>query len=327
MGSKEIETGPAAGFFDDAAVAEAVAAYEATRSPYAVATVVRVVRPSSARVGMKAVVGPDGRMTGWVGGQCTRALVADVAREAIRTGEAVLVRITPDPAGAADAGVVVRPMTCHSGGTVELFVEPRRPAPRVVVVGDTPVARRVAELGRWMGYDVRVVAEGEAAPWSDLERQLLEAATDGAWVVVASQGAYDEEALLALAACPVRSVGLVASPRRAQQLAAFLRERGASGILDRLAAPAGLDLGARSAEEIAVSIVAGLVREQRTGPGDPPREATPKAVVQPVDPVCGMAVDPATAVHRGDWQGRTYLFCCRSCWERFQADPAAYVSP
>jgi xanthine dehydrogenase accessory factor len=322
MASTGTEAARGLGCFGDAAVAEAIGAYEAARRPYAVVTVVRVVRPSSARAGMKAVVGSDGRLTGWIGGQCTRTLVADVAREAIRTGEAVLVRITPDPSGPAEPGVVIRPMTCHSGGTVDLFVEPRNPAPRLVVVGDTPVARRVADLGRWMGYDVRVVAPDADLGGTALEGQLVETAQDDAWVVVASQGAYDEETLLALAPCPVRYVGLVASRRRAEQLAAYLRERGAEGILDRLAAPAGLDLGARTAEEIAVSILADLTRRWR---GRSEAQPPPNAPEGSVDPVCGMVVDAATALYRAEWDGNVYAFCCRGCWEHFQANPPAYV--
>lgn len=305
-----------------------MAQLEESRTAYALATVVHTTPPSSARPGMRALVTPDGGLEGFVGGQCTRETVVDVAREVLRTGQPRIVRITADPVPAVEPGVMVRMMTCASGGEVTLFVEPHIPAPVLAVVGDTPIARAVVELAHGAGYDVRHHVWQAPMPLEAFLDQAVAGTPHDALWVVASQGAYDEDALLALAPLAPPYLGVVASPRRAQHLRAVLREAGASpAVLDAMVAPAGLDLGAVTPVEIAVTIVAQLMERRRERPRTAMADAGPAAAGTgfAVDPVCGMTVDIETSPHRWEYDGRSWVFCDRSCRDAFARDPMAYM--
>ena len=254
--------------------------------PFALATVVNVRRPASARRGDRAVVTADGAVYGWVGGSCSEPAVVREALAALGDGESRLVSTEG---------------SCASEGAVEILVEPQLPAPLLAIIGESPAAGTLARLAA--GIDWRV------------SRGLDE---DADAVVVATMGRGDEEALAAALAGSAGYVGLVASRKRADAVAATLRSAGVEDdALARLKAPAGLDLGSIRQEEVAVAILAELVawRHART-PVAPPVEA--------VDPVCGMTVSLASAetlVH----DGTTYAFCCVGCRARFEADPARYA--
>ena len=273
---------------------------------YAMATVVRVLRPASARRADRALVTPDGSLHGWIGGACSEPLVVREALRALADGEPRLVRICP-PGSAPEAAddVVVAESTCASEGTVEVLVEPHLPTPLLAVVGDSPAARTLGELARAVGWRVATGVEAEADA-----------------VVVAAMGQGDEKGALA-AALNGRAgyVGLVASARRAAAVAAELRARGLDDhALARLHSPAGLDLGPCTQEEIAVAILAELVGWRHAGGG-----ARLARTAEAVDPVCGMTVAvqaaKATALH----EGTVYHFCSPDCRARFVADPASWL--
>lgn len=294
--------------------------------PFALATVVSVRRPASARRGDRGLVTADGKLVGWVGGACSEPVVVREALRAVAEGTPRLVRIGPPgtPAGSAgggavgarpedraafgdpggDADVVCAESHCASEGVVEVLVEPRLPGPLLAVVGDAPAARTLAELARTIGW--RVVTEPQ-------ERADA--------VVVATMGTRDEEALKAALAVPGRYVALVASAKRAQSVLAALREAGiAEEALARVRSPAGLDLGPCTQEEIAVAVLAELVAWRHTAPlaaAPPPAEA--------VDPVCGMTVAVEGAVATAEYGGIAYYFCCPHCRARFLDDPARYT--
>jgi len=298
--------------------------------PFALATVVRCERPTSAKPGAKALIRPDGRMTGWVGGACAEPVVAREALAALRDGQPRLVVLVGE--GGHDPtrteGIVHLPMTCHSGGTLEIYVEPFLPKASLVLVGHGPVIDTLAALARTTGYDV-VVRRGEelaAAARGDL------ALGPDTSVVVATHGELDEDALTRVLASPAGYVSLVASRRRAAAIAETLRARGVRAEdLGRLKAPAGLDIGAVTPEEIAVSILAEIVHARHERKSDSPSgvSASPgaaaPAAAEARDPICGMAVETATARHRSDWAGRTVYFCCLRCKETFDADPLRYA--
>lgn len=273
--------------------------------PYALATVVRVIRPASTKRGDQALVTPDGALVGWVGGACSEPIVIREALRALADGEPRLVRIGPPGLAAeAPADVVVAESPCASEGTVEVLVEPHLPKPVLSVVGESPAALTLAGLARTVGW--RVSAE-------------LAAAADA--VVVATMGRGDEEALAAALTGPAGYVGLVASARRAAAVVGALRERGLDEeTLARLRSPAGLDLGSTTQEEIAVAILAELVAWRHNRPGDETR------LVEATDPVCGMTVAIEAAGDSAVHQGVTYFFCCPGCRGRFEADPASYVT-
>ena len=325
---------------------------EAAGRPFAVATVVAVRRPTSARPGASGLVHPDGSIEGWVGGSCAQPVVVREALRALVDGQPRLLRLSKDaPAeGRRGDGVVELVMTCHSGGTLEIYVEPHLPAPVLWVAGTTPIAGALVALGSAAGWRVSVfdpIADPDAFPGA--ERVVV--GTDIAGfdagaapaVVVATQGVWDEEALAAALARDATYVGLVASPTRAAVVRAWLRDE--AGIPDdRLAAlraPAGLDLGAETAEEIALSILAELVQVRRgtaafvASPGPATLAgATPAAepVIQPVvddivllDPVCGMTVAREHARHLAEHEGVVYAFCSMGCRTSFIREPTAYI--
>ncbi|MDQ7800610.1 MAG: XdhC family protein [Armatimonadota bacterium] len=294
--------------------------------PFVLATVVRVERPASTRPGDRALVTPDGRLEGWVGGACSEPVVVREALRALVDRQARLVRIAPE-AGGASEGWVSAVTTCPSGGTVELFLEPVEPDPHLVVFGESLVARTLVRLARTVGYRVTSVVGAESVG-ADADalfvRALPSAATssvDGA--VVATMGHWDEEALAEALRTPAGYVALVASRRRASSVLNELRRRGfREEDLARVRAPAGLDLGSPSQEEIALAVLAEFTQLRRAPTSRPhpllPEEAT--------DPVCGMTVSVRGALHTYAHRGTTYYFCCPHCREQFALDPDRYLA-
>ena len=221
------------------------------RVAFATATVVRRQRPSSVRPGDWAIVLGDGTIEGFVGGACAEDSVRLHALRVLETGEPLLLRIVPgDAEGPAQEGAVTVSNPCLSGGALEIFLEPRLPAPRIAIVGDTPIARALERLAAEAGFDA---ARSGTEPF-------LAVADDDAAVVVASHGHGEEEALEAALSSAVPYVGLVASRARG----AAVRESLAVDT-ERLKTPAGLDIGARTPEEIALSILAEVVAERESG--------------------------------------------------------------
>lgn len=315
------------------------------RRSFATATVVGRRAPVSAHLGDRAIVHEDGRMEGFIGGACSREIIRRQALESIRTRRARLVSIRPDPGveTSSDPEHVFVPMTCVSEGAVDVYVEPSARARRLVVAGATPVAEALARMAVAVGYDVvRIVEEGEL---QDLEKQaaaagwvlaslesLSEVVADGGAetaAVVATQGHYDERALEMILRAPATSyVGLVASRKRGATIKESLEQSGITGA-DVVHVPAGLDLGARSAPEVAVSILAEIVQsrpDQALEAG--PRDERSVAPAHPtaVDPVCHMQVEVATARHSAEVQGTRYYFCCAQCRTSFEKEPARYLA-
>jgi xanthine dehydrogenase accessory factor len=316
------------------------------------ATVVSVTRPTSARPGARGIVHPDGRIEGWVGGSCAQPIVVKEALRAIADGQPRLLRISkelPSDARRGD-GVVEYLMTCHSGGTLEIHVEPVLPSPALWVAGTTPIAIALVELGSTAGFAVTLVDPIATAEDFPAARVISGADLGGLdpgarpYVVIATQGQWDEEALAAVLRRDVAYVGLVASPTRAIAVRAWLREE--AGLPDdRLAAlraPAGMDLGAETAAEVALSILAELVQVRRgrasfvASPGPATlagseAAALASASIEPapdivlLDPVCGMTVEREHARHLAEHGGVVYAFCSIGCRTRFMKDATAYL--
>ena len=295
----------------------------APEPPYALATVVRVDPPVSSRVGDKAVVTVDGRLEGWVGGACAEPIVVREALAALAEGSPRLVRITPTELAATapplpeERGVVAAVSTCPSGGGLEVFVEPVGVASRLLVCGRTPLAAALARLAEVVGYEVTGLGD------ADLDGVRSDDAGPGDAVVVATMGHYDEEALAAALRTRAGYVGLVGSRRRAATVFDALRRRGvADADLARVASPAGLDLGPSTQEEIAVAILAELIRERHRRAAAPAPE---DRVELATDPVCGMAVAVTEASLTAEHGGRTFWFCGEHCRSAFRRDPAGYL--
>jgi xanthine dehydrogenase accessory factor len=229
-------------------------------------------------------------------------------------------------------------MTCKSGGTVDLYIEPVLPVPRVVVFGATPAARTLVRIAHAMGYRADVVdPDADGADFPEATRVIREVSPDavpqGAYVLVATMDERDLAAIEAVAPLMPAYLGVVASRKRFAELRDALAASGIPrGVLDGIAAPAGLDIGARTPEEIALSVMAQIVeRRRRPARAAPePKEAdAPRSAGAPgeaIDPVCGMTVAIAGARHSAEVKGRMYYFCCAGCRTKFLADPARYPS-
>jgi xanthine dehydrogenase accessory factor len=265
--------------------------------PFATATVVRVERPTSAKPGNTALVLEDGTIEGFVGGDCAEQSVREYALRAIEDGETILLRVVPF-GGEEERGVVTVQNPCLSGGMIEVFVEPVVPAPRVLVEGEMPISHALLKLGGELGLDMVGVVGGEFEPRpGDLA------------LVVAGHGREELPALKVGLEAELPYVGLVASRRRGQGVLGELRGDGVPPeLLERIDTPAGLDIGARTPEEIALSILARIVEVRRR-----PREAPATAI----DPVCGMAVTVVPGTPSLVHEGETLYFCREGCKDAF----------
>jgi len=309
---------------------------------FVLAVVVRREAYSSSQQGDMAIITADGSYHGWLGGNCTRPAVQREAASALLDGKPRLISLSPEPELPARAGITPLPMTCHSGGTVDIFLEPVLAAPRLVVFGVSPVARAVAQLGKAMGYLVDVV-DPEAHPaelpnadrvFPDVMAAELRTGPPVAYAVVASMSERDEDAVAAALAMRPSYLGVVASRKRFAILREALLDRGISAhALDAIKSPAGLDLGGRQPEEVALSILAEIVQSKHAARATGEHAVTSAAPVAPVahssaiDPVCHMTVTIATARHTGTWGDRTWYFCNPRCKDKFLADPERYLEP
>ena len=324
-----------------------VAALRRDGQPFVVATVVGRRPPVSAHLGDRAIVYADGRMEGFIGGACSREIIRKQALECLRLRHARLVSITPDAAAAVahDPERVVVPMTCVSEGAVDVYVEPNLRRRRLVIAGATPVADALARTALTLDFDVvRVVEAHEVrdleqhaaalgfavAPLDSLEAIVRDSGGDAA-AVVASQGHYDEDALRVILSTGAAYVGLVASRTRG---AAVLKALAADAVgnVDTVRNPAGLDLGARTPPEVALSILAEIVQMRPATTLAEPAAAptTGSAADAPataIDPVCHMDVEIATARYTANVDGTMHYFCCAGCRTQFLEDPARFAAP
>lgn len=311
--------------------------------PFATATVVRAQAPTSGKPGDRAIVTLHGVMYGWIGGSCAQPSVIREARRAIVEDRSMLIRLSPTPGTEpVPPGMVEVPMTCFSGGTIEVYIEPQQPRPRLIVVGHLPVAQSLIHLGKALNYRVIAVAAREeqvavqhADEVHESTAELAQWISPLTFVVVATHGYGDEEALADALRSDAPYVGLIASRTRAASVCATLRSMGiAEEQLARLHAPAGLDIRARRGDEIALSIMAEIVQARRgleqiawaqhVGELAPDVAAAPATAI---DPVCGMTVEIATARATHEHEGTMYYFCCPGCRGRFARHPERFLHP
>jgi len=294
---------------------------------FALATVVWRQGPSSSKAGSRAIITADGELHGWIGGACAEPVVIREARQVMADGQARLVLLgNPDQFGTAvPEGMTVVPISCQSEGALEVYIEPVLPVPHLVIVGRSPMASMLADLSRALGWSTDLLSTEDFTPACADERTM---------VVVATQGHGDEDMIERAVAARPAYLGLVASRKRAEAVLGYLADRGLpASQLDRVHAPAGLDLGRTSHEEIAVAILAQLVQLRASGaltaPGPlPPGSASwsePLKMAEAIDPVCGMTVMAGTAGMPVTHGGITYYFCCAGCHRAFSDNPDAYI--
>lgn len=283
----------------------------ARRVPFAHATVVRAQVPTSACTGDDAIILEDGTVQGFVGGQCAESSVRTAALRALSRRESVLLRVLPEDGSdfpeSPGAQVVVNP--CLSGGALEIFIEPMLPPPRLEVVGSTPIADAVVAIADVLGY-----VAGRSMPATSPAGAMA--------VVIASHGRDEDVSIRAALDAGIPHIALVASRRRG---VAVLDELGLSDAERvRIHTPAGLSIGARTAPEIALSIVADVVARLRNGELTADDGSVAAAVpATAVDPVCGMTVTVVADTPRLERDGTTYYFCGQGCRDAHARDRRA----
>src|SRR5271169_985992 len=302
--------------------------------PFAVALVVRYEAPISGKPGNKAIIRADGQLWGWIGGGCAQPVIVKEALKALADGQPRLVRISPS--SSPEEGIVDYTMTCHSGGTLDIYIEPVLPKPHVLILGRSPVAQTLCKLAKTVGYAVSVAApdaDRETFPDADLVQTNFDLAplkiTALTFIVVSTQGESDEEALEAALQTGSNYVAFVASKTKAGKTLETLKDGGLpADKLVKVRAPAGLDIQASSPEEIGVSILAEIIQVRKVNAVKPMSNVVLPVLKQEArDPICGMAVDVNNAKYKSELQGVSFYFCCAGCKQTFDKQPERYALP
>ena len=288
---------------------------------------VRCEAPTSARPGDKAVITADGRLRGWIGGSCSEPVVRREALRALAEGTPQLIHIVGAPrdhgAGipvgqSRKQGELMIATTCPSGGSIDIFIEPRLPKPLLVVFGDSPAAGTMVQIAELTGFRTRTVGQPEIGS--------LQIPPGEGYAVIATMGHYDEDALEAALSHPDLDVSLIASTRRASAVREALLRRGLDEkTVARIHTPSGKVRGTTQ-EEIALLALAEVVTSRRKRGHAHAAEPAP-AVVFATDQVCGMTVDPLTSTNTAQHRDQTYWFCSAGCEAEFSKEPERYLRP
>ncbi len=302
------------------------------------ATVVRREVPSSGKSGDKAIIDRFGEMTGWIGGGCVKGIALKEAEDAMKTGKARLVKIGTSLSGSRQDGVVEYKMTCMSEGTVEIFLEPVLPATHLVVIGKSLIAKALVQLAKASGYRVTAVApEAKPATFDNVDELITQMTLNNvkisaaSAIVICTQGENDEQALELVLPQQVFYKGFVASLKKRTALFKNLAEQGIENDkMEAIHSPAGININAKTPQEVAVSILAEIIQEknslQPTGFNEFFAAGAGAAATQYyINPVCGIPVDINNPKHVVEYNDEKVYFCRDGCKVQFDADPAKYL--
>jgi len=311
-----------------------VATLHQEKSPFVIASVINRQMPSSGKPGDKAVIEANGKITGWIGGGCTRGIIIKESLDAIRTGKPRIVNISPEGEIIPKDGVMDYKMTCHSGGAVEVYVEPILPRPHILILGKSHVAMALCKIAKAMDYQVSVIAKeadhlafsgADVLVATDHEQKQIQA---NSYIIVCTQGENDEAALGYALKSGVGYVSFIASRKKASAIFYNLRQMGIGfDDLKRIKTPAGIDINAKLPEEVAISILAEIIQELRSEKTTE-TESSQGSLENTnlfINPVCGVPVDKSSAKHIIEYQEQQYYFCCDGCKVKFEATPAKYA--
>lgn len=291
---------------------------------FVLATVVWRQGPSSGQNGSRAIVTADGKLHGWIGGACAEPVILSQAKEVLLEGKPRLIWLGQEDELSQihiPAGVFSVPISCQSDGALQIYLEPMQAAPLLTIVGRSPMAITLEKLAASLSWKVKLVdvndfTGGEVMPQS--------------WVVIATQGHGDEEAIELVLTKNPSYLGVVASKKRGQVIKDYLASRKVSANqIDKIRIPCGLDLGHTSHREVAVAILAELVKLRAAGEVATPKKELPllnEEITQVVDPVCKMTVVAEKANRPFEYRGIVYYFCAPGCRAAFESDPITFLA-
>lgn len=303
----------------------------------AVAVVVNRKSPTSGKPGDKALITEEGDVHGWIGGGCTKGIVIKEAIASLKDQKPRLVKIAPGAETQMEQqGVKTYSMMCQSEGSVDVYIEPMIPASKVYIFGRSHIAKALCEIGAAAGYDMTVISdlsEHEMFPnarkfhaLSDFDIKQLKPAD---FVVVCTQGEDDEKSLEAAVSSAANYVAFVSSHRKANSIFRTLKKQGVPiEQLAQVKTPAGLDLNAKSPQDVAISILAQIVQEKMTPEEEPVDGTTFQELNEDLymNPVCKIPIQKSTARHVIEYKGEKVYFCCDGCKVSFEKEPEAYIS-
>ena len=311
-----------------------ISKYMGQGEEFAVAHVIWREAPSSGKPGDKAIILKDGTIIGWIGGGCVKGIAVKEAREAIRENRSRLVRIDPDEGNSEDSSHKTYRMTCHSGGTMELFIEPITPNPQLIIVGKSNIARALSKLAIATNLRVHVLS-------NDVHKGMFPGVNNihdrvdfskinidkNTFIVVSTQGEDDEESIRKALETSCNYVGFISSLRKSVKIKEYLLQTELSANrINELKTPVGMDINAKLPEEIAISILAEIVQLFR----DPNRildQESDTAINDDtyINPVCRVAVSKKDAKHVLEYGTHTVYFCCDGCKVSFDTEPEKYI--
>ncbi|UCE70379.1 MAG: XdhC family protein [Flavobacteriaceae bacterium] len=317
-------------------------------SNFAIAQVIDRTAPSSGKVGDKALILESGELIGWIGGGCVRGIVIKEALGVIRTKRYRRIRISPEGGTRETANYKEYVMSCQSKGTVEVLIEAVIPQPEVLIVGKSNIARKLAALASEADFRVTVMGRDADAQMFPMAHKVLDQVDfthfgDGAnrYILVATQGEEDDQSVLRALQTSAPYVGFVASSKKAADLKPFLiREGVAESRVQQLRSPAGLDINAKLASEVAISILAEIISHFRTGrtaevknkeeepePRGPAGSSPGDKFAEEyyINPVCQVPVSRKNPKHVIEYKGEKVYFCCDGCKVAFEQNPAQYI--
>ena len=313
-----------------------------TSGPYALAVIVSRQAPSSGKPGDKAVINSKGEVKGWIGGGCTKGIVIKESLAAIADQKPRLVIIDQKETRESTPDTKYYKMTCQSGGTVEVFIEPIMQATQLLIIGRSHIAQALCKIAKASEFNVAValeVPEDEMFPEADERIEFLELNKmndpENTFIVVCTQGENDEQGLIEAINLNPRYLAFVSSRKKANSIYSQLKKRGITiDMLKTIKTPAGLDIQAKTPQEVAISILAEIVQTKRTVKTNADQESQTDAVaiaMQELDeniyinPVCNIPVQKDTAKHVLEYKGEKVYFCCDGCKVSFEKDPTAYM--
>lgn len=315
---------------------------------FAIAQIIDREAPSSGKIGDKALILETGELVGWIGGGCVRGIVIREALEVIKTKRYRRVRISPEGGTSTSEYYKNYVMSCQSGGTIELLIEPVFPQPELIVVGKSNIARKLVALAALADFRVTAMSAGadkelfpEATAVTDTVN--FEAITNytNRYVIVTTQGEDDELSVQKALATSAPFVGFVASKRKADRLREYLVSQGvAQERIAQLKSPVGKDINAKSASEVAISILADIIDDFRntkteensccsSKTSDMAKDKATQAFEEEyyINPVCNVPVSKKSPKHIVEYEGEKVYFCCDGCKVSFDKNPAQYMTP